>query len=74
MISFRDTPQVAKTYEAPCQHEDDRPQRSTRFVDHGEAARGESSLGEGSENARASIDTGETDGEDGDADGRVDEV
>ena len=51
-----------------------RPERSTGLVDVGEDARGVTGLGEGGEGSGTGVHAGETDREDGDADGGVDQV
>lgn len=53
---------------------DDGPQRSPAFVDIGEKAGRVAAFGKGSEGSRTGVNTGETDREDGYADGDVDEI
>lgn len=53
---------------------DDGPQRARRLVDVGEDPGCVSGFGEGSKGTRAGINAGKTDGQDGDANGDVDEI
>lgn len=55
-------------------NEDQRPQGAARLVNIGEDLGGVSSFGESSEGSRTGIDTGETDGQDRDTDGDVDQM
>lgn len=62
------------THRTPSENEENRPEGTARLVDVGEYSGSVASLGESGEDTRSSIDARETDGEDRDADGNVDEV
>lgn len=66
--------QVDIRQQPPREHKHDRPQRPAGLIDVSEAPRREACLGEGGEDARAGVYAGETNGEDRDANGQVDDV
>lgn len=59
---------------SPRKDEDSRPEGTGRLVNVGEDLGGEAGLGESSESTGSGIDTGETDGEHGNADGGIHKI